>query len=62
MALAKGLVELREYGSYPGFLVISRGTSNHLFPWLTQGQRLTDKLEVYPLCEGAYALASPQCW
>lgn len=54
----KGLVELREYGSYPGFLMFSGGTSNPFFTWLSQGQRLTDKLEVYPLCEGVYTLAS----
>lgn len=55
----KGLVELREYGSYPGFLMFSGGTSHPFFTWLSQGQRLTDKLEVSPLCEGVYTLASP---
>lgn len=33
--------------------MVSRGTFNH-FTWLTQGQRLSDKLEVCPSCEGVH--------
>lgn len=61
-APVKGLVELRDYGSYPSFLVISYGTCNHFFTWLSQGQRLSDKLEVCPSREGVYIPAFPQRW
>lgn len=39
-ALAKCLVELREYGSRPGFSVTSSSTCNAVSPWLTQGKGL----------------------
>lgn len=39
-ALAKCLVELREYGSRPGFSVTSSSTCNAVSTWLTQGKGL----------------------
>lgn len=55
----KGLVELREYDSYPGFLEISCCPCNHFFTLSSQGQRLSDKLGVRLLCEGVYIPTSP---
>lgn len=49
----EGLVELRECGSHPSFLVIAHSTCNYFFTWLTQGQRLADKLSLSLLRERA---------
>lgn len=57
-APTKGLVELRECGSYPSFLVIAHSTCNYFSPWLAQGQRLTDKLRL-SLYEGVCAQPPP---
>lgn len=58
LAPAKGLVELRECGSYSSFLTISHSTCNYLFTWLSQGPRLTDKLS-QSLTQGRVPPASP---
>lgn len=57
-APAEGLVELRECGSHPSFLVIAHSSCNHFFASLTQGQRLADKLSP-SLCEGACSQLPP---
>lgn len=47
-ALAKCLVELREYGSRPGFSVTSSSTCNAVSTWLTQGKGLLVMNSVCP--------------